>query len=44
MIVRENVLLNEVGYIFYDYIFIGPSLLNEFKGFNLRNDKILSYI
>ena len=39
MIVRENVLLNEVGYIFYDYIFIGPSLLNEFKGFNLRNDK-----
>ena len=26
---------------FYDYIFIGPSLLNEFKGFNLRNDELL---
>ena len=40
-IVRENCLLNEVEYVFYDYIFIGPSLLNEFKGFNLRNDEVL---
>lgn len=40
-IIRENVLMKEVEYIFYDYIFIGPSLLNEFRGFNLRNDEIL---
>ena len=43
-LVRENVLLNDIGYVFYDYIFIGPSLLNEHRGFNLRNDKLLSYI
>ena len=27
--------------LFYDYIHISPSLLNEFKGFNLRNDEAL---
>lgn len=37
--VREKCLTNDIGIVFYDYIFIGPSLLNEFKGFNLRNDK-----
>jgi replicative DNA helicase len=40
-IVRENVLLYEIEYVFYDYIHISPSLLNEFKGFNLRNDEVL---
>ena len=40
-IVRENVLMHDIEYVFYDYIFIGPSLLNEFKGFNLRNDEVL---
>lgn len=40
-IVRENVLLHHVEYVFYDYIFISPSLLAEFKGFNLRNDEVL---
>ena len=40
-IVRENVLLYNIEYVFYDYIFISPSLLNEFRGFNLRNDEIL---
>lgn len=40
-IVRENVLLHDIEYVFYDYIFICPSLLNEFKGFNLRNDEVL---
>lgn len=43
-IVRENCIVHDIGYVFYDYIFIGPSLLNEFKGFALRNDKLLSYI
>ena len=32
-IVRENCLTKDIKHVFYDYIFIGPSLLNEFKGF-----------
>ena len=40
-IVRENVLMHNIECVFYDYIFISPSLLNEFKGFNLRNAEIL---
>ena len=40
-IVRENVLLHDIEAVFYDYIFISPSLLNEYKGFTLRNDEIL---
>ena len=40
-IVRENCIVHNIDYVFYDYIFIGPSLLNEFKGFALRNDEVL---
>lgn len=40
-IVRENVLMHDIENVFYDYIFVSPSLLNEFKGFNLRNDEVL---
>ena len=40
-IVREQCITKDIGYVFYDYIFIGPALLNEFKGFNLRNDEVL---
>lgn len=40
-IVRENCLLYNINYVFYDYIFIGPALLNEYRGFNLRNDELL---
>ena len=40
-LVRENCLTKDIGYVFYDYIFIGPSLLNEFRGFALRNDEVL---
>lgn len=43
-VVREQCILNDIGYVFFDYIFISPALLREFKGTNLRNDKILSYI
>lgn len=39
--VREQCLLHDIGYVFFDYIFIGPALLNEFRGFNLRNDELL---
>lgn len=40
-IVRENVLIHDVEYVFYDYIHISPSLLAEFRGFSLRNDEVL---
>ena len=41
LLIRENCLIHEIEYVFYDYIFIGPALLNEFRGFNLRNDELL---
>ena len=40
-LVREQVMLYNIEYVFYDYIFVSPSLLSEFKGVNLRNDEIL---
>lgn len=40
-IIREQCITKDIGYVFYDYIFIGPALLNEFKGFALRNDEVL---
>lgn len=40
-ITRENVLLYDIDAVFYDYIFIGPAVLGEFSGFNLRNDEVL---
>ena len=40
-LVREQVLLHGIEYVFFDYVFICPSLLGEFKGVNLRNDEIL---
>lgn len=40
-IVRENCLTKNIEYVFYDYVFISPSLLSEFKGVALRNDEIL---
>lgn len=40
-LVREKCILNEVEYVFFDYIFINPALINEFQGVRLRNDEIL---
>ena len=39
--IREKVLLHDIGYVFYDYVFVGPALLNEFRGFGVRNDEVL---
>lgn len=39
--IREECITHDIGYVFYDYIFIGPALLGEFHGFNLRNDEVL---
>lgn len=40
--IRQNCILHDIHYVFYDYIFICPSVLKEFKGFNLRNDEVLT--
>ena len=39
--IRENCLTHDIGYVFFDYIFINPMLLAEFRGFNIRNDEAL---
>ena len=39
--IRETCIEKDIEYVFYDYIFIGPAVLREFKGFNLRNDEVL---
>lgn len=41
MSVREEVILSQRRYVFFDYIFISPGLLDEFRGHNLRNDELL---
>ena len=40
-VVREELLNYEALAVCYDYIFIGPALLGEFRGFNIRNDEAL---
>lgn len=40
-LVRENCLIYDIGYVFYDYVFISTGLLAEFRGFSLRNDELL---
>lgn len=40
-VVREQVILSGCKYVFYDYIFISPKLLEEFRGHGLRNDELL---
>lgn len=44
LVVRENALTNDIQYCFYDYIAVEAGLLNEFKGFGLRNDEILNIV
>ena len=39
--IREQYTLEHIKYVFYDYIFICPSVLHEFNGFSLRNDEVL---
>lgn len=39
--IRMNVLTNHVQYVFYDYIFATPSLLNEFRDLAIRPDVAL---
>lgn len=41
LMVREKVITDNIRYVFMDYIFISPGILNEFKGHNIRNDEAL---
>lgn len=40
-IVRSNVNMHNIENVFFDYIFVNPSLFGEFRGTNLRNDELL---
>ena len=40
-LIREQVSMHDIRYVFYDYVFVSPSLLSEFRGMSLRNDEIL---
>lgn len=40
-LIRETCLTRKIDIVFFDYIFINPGLLREFRGFNLRNDELL---
>ena len=39
--IRRHAIVNNVKYVFFDYIFSSPGLLNEFKDLDLREDVIL---
>lgn len=39
--IRKEVVSKNIKYVFFDYVFISPNLLSEFKVANLRNDEIL---
>jgi replicative DNA helicase len=39
--VREKIITTGAQYVFFDYIFVSPNLLQEFRGSNLRNDEAL---
>jgi len=42
--VRQQVFVNKVENVFYDYIFSSPSLFNEFKGAGIREDVVLTLL
>lgn len=39
--IREKVITCQTKYVFYDYVFVSPSLLDEFRGKNIRQDEAL---
>lgn len=39
-VIKKNVLLNNVQYIFYDYIFSSPSLIGQFSHSGIREDEL----
>lgn len=43
-VIKKHILLNNVGYIFYDYIFTSPSLINQFSSSGIREDVALGML
>ena len=43
-VIKKHVLLNDVGYVFYDYIFTSPSLISQFSANNIRQDVALGML
>ena len=42
--IKKHILLNDVGYIFYDYIFISPALISQFSSSGIREDVALGLL
>lgn len=42
--IKKHVLLNDVGYVFYDYIFSSPSLISQFSSSGIREDVALGML
>lgn len=42
--VKKHILLNDVGYVFYDYIFTSPSLISQFSSSGIREDVALGLL
>ena len=40
-IIKRQVAMNQVGIVFYDYIFSSPGLLSEFRDIKVREDVAL---
>ena len=40
-VIKKHVLLNNVNYVFYDYIFTSPSLITQFSSNKIREDVAL---
>jgi len=43
-VIKKHVLLNDVGYVFYDYIFSSPSLISQFSSSGIREDVALGML
>lgn len=43
-VIKKHVLLNNVNYIFYDYIFTSPSLITQFSSNKIREDVALGML
>lgn len=39
--IRKHYILYQIGYVFYDYIFSSPGLLNEYRDLKVREDVVL---
>ena len=42
--IKKHILLNDVGYVFYDYIFTSPALISQFSSSGIREDVALGLL